>query len=165
MASDEPSARALASSCRTCANSRRWGRRRFTVATFDRDQPSPPTGLATTHTMREPWGPSRRPVQAVARVRPSASMPSARRSTRSSSRRCSASLIRIGATVAVIRRRIASRAVSRHTHRVGKIPYGKTWLTGLAPRLGMQYDNPTRQIAATIHRHQNGGFGFGELMN
>ena len=63
MASDEPSARALASSCRTRANSRRWGRRRFTVATFDRDQPSPPTGLATTHTMREPWGPSRRPFK------------------------------------------------------------------------------------------------------
>ena len=36
------------------------------------------------------------------------------------------SIIRIGAKMAVIRRRIARRAVSSHTQRAGRVPYGKS---------------------------------------
>ena len=36
------------------------------------------------------------------------------------------SIIRIGAKMAVIRKRIARRAVSSHTQRAGRVPYGKS---------------------------------------
>ena len=36
------------------------------------------------------------------------------------------SIIRIGAKMAVIRRRIARRAVSRHTQRAGRVPSGES---------------------------------------
>ena len=39
------------------------------------------------------------------------------------------SIIRIGAKMAVIRRRIARRAVSSHTQRAGRVPYGESRLT------------------------------------
>ena len=38
------------------------------------------------------------------------------------------SIIRIGAKMAVIRRRIARRAVSNHTQRAGRVPYGESRL-------------------------------------
>lgn len=39
------------------------------------------------------------------------------------------SIIRIGAKMAVIRRRIARRAVSSHTQRAGRVPYGESRLS------------------------------------
>ena len=41
------------------------------------------------------------------------------------------SIIRIGAKMAVIRRRIARRAVSSHTQRAGRVPYGESRLSGI----------------------------------
>ena len=38
------------------------------------------------------------------------------------------SIIRIGAKMAVIRTRIASRAISSHTQRAGRVPYGESRL-------------------------------------
>ena len=45
------------------------------------------------------------------------------------------SIIRIGAKMAVIRRRIARRAVSRHTQRAGRVPYGESQLKVLDRKL------------------------------
>ena len=42
------------------------------------------------------------------------------------------SIIRIGAKMAVIRRRIARRAVSSHTQRAGRVPYGESRLNDYA---------------------------------
>ena len=46
------------------------------------------------------------------------------------------SIIRIGAKMAVIRRRIARRAVSSHTQRAGRVPYGESRLTCLGYSVG-----------------------------
>ena len=46
------------------------------------------------------------------------------------------SIIRIGAKMAVIRRRIARRAVSSHTQRAGRFPYGESRL-GSGPIKGI----------------------------
>ena len=45
------------------------------------------------------------------------------------------SIIRIGAKMAVIRRRTARRAVSSHTQRAGRVPYGESRLNTQARRI------------------------------
>ncbi len=68
------------------------------------------------------------------------------------------SIIRIGAKLAVIRRRIARRAVSSHTQRAGRVPYGESRL-----RLGpvksqgphMILDDPEKQEFASWRSYVN----------
>ena len=71
------------------------------------------------------------------------------------------SIIRIGAKMAVIRTRIASRAISSHTQRAGRVPYGesrlkKTFLMDLhgyfADRLVDKKGVNTRTVKARMKR-------------
>ena len=113
-------------SCATGATSRsRWPRLSFLVTCSptscavstgsDRRQPR--------HERRHPVPSRRRRQDRCARIGPDRRQKMPFRVTNAANW---SSIIRIGARMAVIRRRVARRAVSRHTQRAGKVPYGES---------------------------------------
>ena len=64
------------------------------------------------------------------------------------------SIIRIGAKMAVIRRRIARRAVSSHTQRAGRVPYGESRFKEEVDSRSQQSPNTEDNIVAVLQGYK-----------